>query len=452
MKAMIKLMSLVLVLGALFTSVGSAQAAAEDNDKPIISVTPYLGYAIWDTDLQLDDGLVFGGRAAVHFLKWLSLEGTYGYNSSSHIGTETDVTMTHLGADLVAELLPSSRFNPYLTAGWAQLNYDPDGGDVQHLNGWEVGVGAKIRLGGDNASYRALRIDVREVVSDLSSDFANYDQGSKHSIMATVGFQFAFGKSSKDTDNDGVRDKNDACPDTPAGAVIDESGCPVDSDGDGVFDGLDQCSGTVSGAIVGASGCPTDRDGDGVFDGLDKCSGTLAGAKVDASGCPLDSDGDGVYDGLDKCPNTESKYEVDAHGCPVPVSAMEEELLDTGRISTSNIVFNTSSSDLNMNDIQTLREIGEALAGWPKLRVEIGGFTDSSGSEAFNQKLSEKRALSVLDYLTANFPGINTSQFTAVGYGEANPVADNSTSEGRKANRRVEFKVLNTEVMKRTLK
>ena len=452
MKSMLKLLSLALILGSV--ACGSALAADEavtsDNDKPTFSITPFIGHANWDTDLQLEDGFMFGGRGAYHILQWLSVEGTYGYNSSKNVTSGMDVGMTHLGADLVAELFPTRRFNPYLTAGWAQMNYRPDTGDDQNLNGWEAGVGAKIRLSGDNASYRALRIDVRDVVSDLSTAFPNYGD-SKHSLLATVGVQFAFGKSSKDSDGDGVRDNDDNCADTPAGAMVDATGCPIDSDGDGIYDGLDKCDGSPEGALVDASGCPMDSDNDGVYDGLDKCEDTPVGAIVDASGCPMDSDNDGVFDGLDKCEGTESHLKVDVNGCPMAVTDVEIQLLDTGSISTSSIVFKTSSADLDLAHNEALNEVGDALSNWPELRVEIGGFTDSSGSEAFNQQLSEKRAQSVLDYLVANYPKINAEQYTAVGYGEANPVADNGTVEGRATNRRVEFKVLNTDDLKRQI-
>ena len=188
-----------------------------------------------------------------------------------------------------------------------------------------------------------------------------------------------------------------------------------------------------------------------MFDGLDQCPGTLSGATVDASGCPSDSDGDGVFDGIDQCENTEVNYQVDAKGCPIAVTAIEEELLDTGNISTSNIAFATSSADLDLSFSETLNQVGDALSNWPELRIEIGGYTDSTGSEAFNKNLSEKRAQSVRDYLAANFSRIDGGQLTAVGYGEANPIATNETPEGRKINRRVEFKVLNTEDLKRVI-
>ncbi|RKZ29435.1 hypothetical protein DRQ36_08630 [bacterium] len=120
----------------------------------------------------------------------------------------------------------------------------------------------------------------------------------------------------RDTDKDGVINKDDQCPDTPFGAIVDEFGCPVDSDGDGVYDGLDQCPNTPIGAVVDAVGCPSDGDGDGVYDGIDKCPDTPPGAKVDETGCPVDSDGDGVPDHTDNCPNTPKGALVDAKGCP----------------------------------------------------------------------------------------------------------------------------------------
>ena len=120
----------------------------------------------------------------------------------------------------------------------------------------------------------------------------------------------------RDSDKDGVENKDDLCPDTPFGAVVDEFGCPVDSDGDGVYDGLDQCDNTPVGARVDIAGCPSDGDGDGVYDGIDKCKDTPPGANVDETGCPVDSDKDGVPDHSDACPNTPRGALVDSMGCP----------------------------------------------------------------------------------------------------------------------------------------
>lgn len=125
---------------------------------------------------------------------------------------------------------------------------------------------------------------------------------------------FSFGKP-RDTDKDGIADKYDACPETPATVKVDEKGCPIDSDGDGVADYLDQCAMTPAGVKVDANGCPVDTDTDGVADYLDKCLGTPMGVVVDIYGCAIDTDGDGVADYLDKCPNSPKSFNVDATGC-----------------------------------------------------------------------------------------------------------------------------------------
>jgi hypothetical protein len=101
---------------------------------------------------------------------------------------------------------------------------------------------------------------------------------------------------------------------------------PLDSDGDGVSDALDLCPNTPAGAAVNPSGCATsqlDSDGDGVSDALDLCPNTPAGAAVNPSGCAtsqLDSDGDGVSDALDQCPGTPAGTAVDATGCALPAA------------------------------------------------------------------------------------------------------------------------------------
>ena len=287
-------------------------------------------------------------------------------------------------------------------------------------------------------------------MTDLQSGFVN-DGASTHNLIVTAGLQFGFGRGSKDSDLDGVRDRDDLCPGTPTGATVDLDGCPSDSDGDGVLDGLDECADTPAGATIDRHGCPSDSDGDGVLDGLDQCPDTPAGATIDDSGCPSDSDGDGVLDGLDACPDTPSHLQVDPDGCPIAITATETELLDTGMIRTSMVTFESGSAELKPSSFDELNSIGETLINWPELRVEIGGHTDSQGGEALNQELSESRAQSVLDYMIASFPEINHDQYSVVGYGESLPVADNGTAEGRARNRRVEFKVLNAETIKRVI-
>ena len=442
---------MILLILLLMMTAPQSQAEVGENDRPIISLTPYGGMTMWSEEIGLDDGFIVGGRGALHVLRWMSLEGSLGWSGTEHLASMTDVDARHTGMDLVLDLRPRSSINPFLLGGWAQFDVNGDALPRDwSLNGWEAGAGFKIKLGGDRVNRRDLRLEVRDVMTDLAHGFPN-NGDITHNLIVSAALQFHFGRGSKDNDNDGVRDKDDLCDGTPAGATVNAEGCPGDNDNDGVLDGLDTCDDTPMGAVVDAYGCPADSDGDGVLDGLDHCGGTPAGAVIDAHGCPLDSDNDGVYDGLDQCPNTPSHLKANDQGCPISVTETEEELLDTGMIRTSEVKFQSGSSVLDLADTSGLDKIGGVLKNWPELRIEIGGHTDSQGSEASNQLLSEERARSVMAYMIESFPTIQAGQFSAKGYGESMPVADNGTAEGRAENRRVEFRVLNNDVIKRVI-
>ncbi|TDU32049.1 outer membrane protein OmpA-like peptidoglycan-associated protein [Panacagrimonas perspica] len=111
---------------------------------------------------------------------------------------------------------------------------------------------------------------------------------------------------------------------------------------------------------------------------------------------------------------------------------------DTIVLRGVNFEFNKSSLTINAKTI--LDQVADALAARPDIKVEIDGHTDARGSDSYNQQLSEKRASTVTRYLAGK--GIAGSRMTSVGLGEAQPVADNETDEGRELNRRVELKVL----------
>jgi OOP family OmpA-OmpF porin len=168
---------------------------------------------------------------------------------------------------------------------------------------------------------------------------------------------------------------------------------------------------------------PPDSDGDGVPDSIDQCPNTPPGVQVDAVGCPLDSDHDGVPDYLDKCPGTPPGLKVDAQGCEI------EEMVLRG------VNFKTNSAQLEPESAEVLDGVVAVLQQRPDAKAEIHGYTDSRGSDAYNLKLSERRAASVVDYLVAH--GIARDGLRAVGFGRDNPVASNDTADGRSQNRRV---------------
>ena len=126
---------------------------------------------------------------------------------------------------------------------------------------------------------------------------------------------------------------------------------------------------------------------------------------------------------------------------PPRVQEVERALLDAGLFRTIEIVFEFDRSDILGGSERTLEAIGTVLERNPDLRVEIGGHTDSIGSEEYNQGLSERRAASVRDYLVENY-GLDEDRLIAVGYGETRPIFGNENPTGRTLNRRVEFEVL----------
>ena len=229
-----------------------------------------------------------------------------------------------------------------------------------------------------------------------------------------------------DTDGDGVTDNNDRCPETPAGARVNAQGCELDTDGDGVTDSNDRCPETPAGARVDAQGCELDTDGDGVTDSNDRCPETPTGARVDAQGCELDGDGDGVLNAADLCPNTAAGVEVDVTGCE-----REQPILLRG------VNFHYDTANLTQEAMIILDGVARSLLSYPELRLEVAGHTDSSGDDAYNLDLSQRRSEAVRAYLVSK--GVNADMFSAHGYGEERPVESNATAAGRAENRRVEL-------------
>lgn len=137
-------------------------------------------------------------------------------------------------------------------------------------------------------------------------------------------------------------------------------------------------------------------------------------------------------------------------GQPPTVVEVRRALLDAGLFRALDVNFETGSATLPPRAERSLAAIGEVLAQYPAVRVEVAGYTDSTGPEALNQQLSERRAAAVRDYLIDNY-SIAPDRLTARGYGEAQPIATNDTRTGRALNRRVEFRVLNPEAAERVL-
>lgn len=400
------------------------------------------------------------------------------YNNNAEVGLGAnnyffDGEMRNIMPMLKFKPFKDARISPYLAGGYGIAFSDVSGrgrfgafpprgtdGDLTHAVPYG-GIGINLGLSERVAIVAQTGLMFLKTNQYEGYRDANEDDNVVNKILQTnVGLSFALGKA-KDTDQDGVADRKDKCPDTPAGVKVDENGCPVDTDKDGVPDYQDNCP-DVAG-VAALNGCP-DRDNDGVADAQDECpdqAGTAAlrgcpdadkdgvadkndacpdtpaGTQVDARGCPLDSDGDGVSDALDKCPGTPAGTQVDATGCPVrkviPRGVGRGDLQDTTYIQ-----FEYDKAVLRKVSFKKLDQIIRFLKQNPTFDVNISGHADARGTDEYNQALSERRAAAVARYLTSKGK-ISKNRLTTVGYGESRPRSTNDTSEGMALNRRAEI-------------
>jgi OOP family OmpA-OmpF porin len=381
----------LLALAVCAISVCSGAQAAEAPGQWYVAP---MASAFWgDSSRFTDDD--FGGHLALGhaFEKWNLEFGGFYYDLDGNNSTE----LWGAGVDALGVWYRDRRITPFMLAGfgYTESNNQEIRSDSQNMyvNG---GLGLLIDLTKERGL--ALRTELRYRL--------DFQSPTQNDWVGNIGLQIPFGGKEE-----------------PKVAMVDP-----DSDGDGVPDSRDKCPGTPAGVRVDNTGCPLDSDGDGVPDYLDKCPGTPSGTPVDDKGCPLDSDGDGVLDVDDECPGTPPGTRVDSKGCPLQaVTALE------------GVEFGSDSADLTPASEVILDATAAELARHPDMKVEIAGHTSSTGPAEYNQALSERRAQAVADYLISK--GLSADRFTVTGYGESDPVADNSSREGRARNRRVEMRI-----------
>jgi outer membrane protein OmpA-like peptidoglycan-associated protein len=257
--------------------------------------------------------------------------------------------------------------------------------------------GSGLRLG---AGLRAgpLYIGSGSLFSNLASD-----ESRQADVYAGLKIPF-YKKDTKDTDEDGIEDKKDNCPEEFG--PIENNGCPWG-----------------------------DTDEDGILDNEDKCP-EQAGP-LENNGCPWqDTDGDGVLDKDDAC--VDEAGTIPNKGCPE--GEVTEEVQNKLNAFAKTILFDSGTATIKNESQAVLREIAIILNKYPSAGFTIEGHTDSSGSEDLNQELSETRANAVKAFLVSN--GIDSNRLLTVGYGESKPIFSNKTRYGKSRNRRVEINLI----------
>ncbi len=385
------------------------------------NILPSISYV--GVSKSVGDGFSIGARGSL--------------NKISHFG-DTDVDdLSHYAVDgtIKYNLMKNTVVDPFLEIGGGYTWIDEIGAGT--VNG---GIGVNFWFS-ENLGF-TLQTQYKHAFEDY---------GVTH-FQHLAGLAIKFGGT--DTDGDGIYDKDDACPEVAGLEAF--NGCP-DADGDGIEDSKDSCPNAAGSKEM--NGCP-DADGDGVADKDDACPSEAGLAAL--AGCP-DADGDGIADKDDECPNEAGPAEnkgcawpdkdgdsildkddlcpelpgtVANKGCPEVTEAVRKTLNDYAKT----ILFDTGKASIKFESAEILSNISSILKEYSFASFNVEGHTDSVGSEALNQKLSESRAQAVVDWLVEN--GIEGSRLVAAGYGESMPLMPNNTRKGRNRNRRVEINLI----------
>ena len=216
------------------------------------------------------------------------------------------------------------------------------------------------------------------------------------------------------------------------------SGCATHSDGSAP---LNQRTWPLCSLLGGAVGGGLGAIESSAWAGGGAVLGAIAGGLI-CFAQDGDEDGDGVFDRRDRCPDTPPNTPVSHNGCPLPqyppsekAPAPEPEVITLN--DQGSVMFAYDSAELTPAAQQQLRTLTGKLNDPSVASIKVIGHTDSRGSDAYNQALSERRASSVAEYLISQ--GLAPQKITSQGRGEREPIADNETDAGRAQNRRVEL-------------
>jgi outer membrane protein OmpA-like peptidoglycan-associated protein/opacity protein-like surface antigen len=495
-------MALIVVAIIAFNLVSITSSAQDKlNSKPMksylylqpnVGVTQYFGDInesnFFNKNLKLGFGAVLGYQISPVFgLRSQFLKtNLYGERTDQNRKFESDLwdAALHLTLnvnELFSEYNDKRFFNLYLFGGAGVTSYKSSlesitpsavtnsHSDRQNEFILPLGAGVSFRIS-NNLSVNLEYGDHITFQSD-NLDFTDGVKKNDHYSYASAGLQIRFG--AKDTDRDGVKDKEDVCPEVPG--LVELAGCPdkdedniadkddacpdiagkaefkgcPDGDGDGIPDKDDACPQAPGKKELG--GCP-DKDGDGIVDKDDKCPD--AAGKKEFNGCP-DRDGDGIIDSEDQCPDV--KGLANFTGCPDTdsdgIPDNKDNCPEVAGIAANNgcpeslkgaiikkvVYFNSDEAIVQAQDILDLNEVAAYMNENPDAVVSVAGHTDSRESEEYNLRLSERRADYVIEYLKKK--GMTSLKINKSFFGKSKPVADNMTMEGRALNRRVEIHI-----------
>jgi len=389
-----------------------------------IEVTPFVGYNWFQDKQNLKDRPVFGGRLGYNFTPHFGIEGTVEFIKTAvddkgltsfkegQFGFPMDdVDLYFYHVDAVFHFMPEGRFNPFIVAGFGGAHYKPRVSD-HDMAAFNVGVGAKYWL----TDHVALRADVRDyMVTEII-------QETYHNVAATIGVTLAFGGRGRPVPAQAER--VEAKPEPVAVAPIPPPAAPtVSMYADPSTIELRQCA-KLTWTTTGASSASIDQ-------GI---------GSTDPNGS------------RQVCPFNTTQYTVTAMGeggtrtASTTITVNPPPKAEVKFILLEDEHFDFDKSTLTKEGVVILERNILVFKENPEMKVRIAGYASASGTEEYNQKLSERRAKTVEDYLTKE-GGIAPGRLTKIGYGETRPatyepIPSDIESKAAKSNRRVLFEII----------
>lgn len=413
--------ALLLVVAGIMAVASLASAA---NREGQFSVSPVIGGYTFDHGQNIDTSLIYGARVGYNLTKHFGVEALFDYVSTEPKNSTTDVNLYRYGGELLYHFFPDNALVPYVAAGFAGFNFDSKVIDNRTHGAFDYGVGAKYFL---NDNF-ALRADVRHIIYRV----ATFDHYTDNNVEYTVGAYIPFG---------GV---------TPAAKPIEPAPAPAPK--------AVEPPPAPAPAPPEAPTTMLKVTPDSIMIGQ---SANLNWTSRNATACDIQPGIGAVPPQGARAitPSASTSYTLSCTGLggsmasaagitvmvppPLPVPVVEQPKPTAAAIRFCNkpaileINFDTNKSDIKPRYHNELKTVGDFLKEFPNAKGEISGHTDSVGSNAANQKLSERRAESVAKYIESTF-GIESGRITTKGYGETKPITSNKTKAGKAKNRRIE--------------
>jgi OOP family OmpA-OmpF porin len=387
-------------------------------------VSPFVGYNLFQDRQNLKDRPVYGGRLGYNFTPHWGIEGTVefinsGVDDKGRTGLRegqfgspiNDVDLYFYHVDAVYHFMPEGNFNPFIVAGFGGAHYNPRISTLD-MAAFNVGVGAKYWL----TDHIAIRADLRDyMVTEII-------QETYHNFGATVGITLAFGGRERPVP--AQAEKVEAKPEPVVVAPAPVPAAPIVSIyADPATIELGQCA-KLAWSTTGASS-----------------------ASIDQGIGSMDPNGSRQV-----CPFNTTQYTVTAMGeggtrtASTTVTVIPPPKAEVKFIILEDQHFEFDKSSLTKEGVVIMERNVLVFKENPEMKVRIAGYASASGTEEYNQKLSERRAKTVQDYLIKE-GGIAPGRMTTIGYGEKRPATyepmpSDIYSKAAKSNMRVLFEII----------